>query len=303
MKKPRILGIGINVVDIYLHQKRMYPGGNEFNVAYDAALQGAESGFLGVFADDKAGELLEQTLNEVGVDTSRSHHETGSSGYALVDIRQGDRIFLDWNREGVTDLYPIEFTDEEITYIKTFDVVSISRASRLTVEKIRRLSKTGVPVSYDFYDNFTEESIKEIAPYIAIGFLSCSHLKEKQTREMLKKCVEAGAELAVGTRGANPTIAYDGNRYYEQDVCKIKATDTMGAGDSFISAFLVDYYSVKADEPVSAENKITGALRTASKFAATVVTKDGSLGIGYDVDPDRLSEIINMKKSRKEKSL
>lgn len=294
MNKPRVLGIGINVVDIYLHQKKMYPGGNEFNVAYNAAIQGAETGFLGVFADDKAGELLERTLIEVGVDTSYSHHETGSSGYALVDIRQGDRYFLDWNREGVTDLYPIEFTDEEIAYIKTFDVVSISRASRLTVDKIRKLSKTGISISYDFYDDFTEDSIREIAPYIAIGFLSCSHLKKEETRMILKKCVEMGAELAVGTRGSASTIAYDGKQYYEQSICEIKATDTMGAGDSFISAFLVDYYSAKADEPISAENKIADALQTAAKFAAEVVTKDGSLGIGYDVDPDRLSEIIHI---------
>ncbi len=41
MKKvPRIVGIGIAVVDIYRHQKKMYPGGNEYNVAYDTKLLG-----------------------------------------------------------------------------------------------------------------------------------------------------------------------------------------------------------------------------------------------------------------------
>ena len=117
MKIPKILGIGINVVDIYCHQKRMYPGGNEYNVAYDAKLQGAQAAFMGVFADDKVGEILEKTLVEAGIDTSYCHHEKGSSGYALVDLQDGDRVFLDWNRRGVTDLYPFVFTDEE------FDVV------------------------------------------------------------------------------------------------------------------------------------------------------------------------------------
>lgn len=37
-KRPRIIGIGIATMDIYCHQKRMYPGGNEFNIAYDAKL-------------------------------------------------------------------------------------------------------------------------------------------------------------------------------------------------------------------------------------------------------------------------
>ena len=103
-----------------------------------------------------------------------------------------------------------------------------------------------------------------------------------------------GAELAVGTKGGEPTIANDGEKYYEQGICQVKATDTMGAGDSFISAFLVNYYSAEADELIPAENKITVALQKAAEFAATVVVKDGSLGVGYDVDPDRLSEIINL---------
>lgn len=109
-----------------------------------------------------------------------------------------------------------------------------------------------------------------------------------EVKQVLKKCVELGAGLAVGTRGAEPTIAYDGIRYYEQPICKVKATDTMGAGDSFISSFLMNYLSAEA------EDKITASLQKAAEFAATVVVKDGSLGIGFDVNPDRLSEIVNI---------
>ena len=68
----------------------------------------------------------------------------------------------------------------------------------------------------------------------------------------------------------------------------------MGAGDSYISAFLSNYLSVGADEPISAEDKITASLRKAAEFAAEVVVKDGSLGVGYDVAPENLSEIINI---------
>ena len=46
-KRPRIIGIGIATMDIYCHQKRMYPGGNEFNIAYDAKLEGADAGLWG----------------------------------------------------------------------------------------------------------------------------------------------------------------------------------------------------------------------------------------------------------------
>ena len=65
-KRPRIVGIGIAVVDIYQHHKRMYPGGNEYNVAYNAGIQGADAAFMGVFADDKVGSILEDTLKKAG---------------------------------------------------------------------------------------------------------------------------------------------------------------------------------------------------------------------------------------------
>lgn len=293
-KRPRIVGIGIAVVDIYRHHRKMYPGGNEYNVAYHAKLQGAEAAFMGVFADDKVGELLEQTLMNAGVDTSHSHHEKGSSGYAIVDLVEGDRVFVDWNKQGVTDLYPFTFTEEEIAYIKTFDIASLSRNSRMTYEKFEELAAAEVVMSYDFNDNFTEEDIERIAPCVKIGFFSCSHLEESEIKALLRRCVERGCELAVGTRGEKATIAYDGRSYYHQDIVRVKAKDTMGAGDSFISAFLTNYLSAETDESLAAEDKITDSLQKAAEYAATVVVRDGALGIGYDVDPDRLSENINI---------
>lgn len=36
------------------------------------------------------------------------------------------------------------------------------------------------------------------------------------------------------------------------------------------------------------------ALEKAAEYAATIVVKEGALGIGYDVNPKKLSEIINI---------
>lgn len=296
MKKPRIIGIGIATMDIYCHQRRMYPGGNEYNIAYNARVQGADAGFMGVFADDHVGSILEQTLKEIGVDTGYSHHESGSSGYALVDLKDGDRVFLDWNKKGVTDLYPIAFTKEEIDYIKTFDVACISWGARVKADKIRKLSAAGISICYDFYDNYTDRDIENISPYIKYGFFSGSHISEAECRDVLKKAVNMGCSIAVATRGDKPAVAFDGQTYYCQDVCRVKVKDTMGAGDSYISAFLTNYLSVETDESLSTEDKIAISLKRAAEFAATVVVKDGALGVGYDVDPDQLPNIIHMER-------
>ena len=45
-----------------------------------------------------------------------------------------------------------------------------------------------------------------------------------------------------------------------QPVKKVKAIDTMGAGDSYISAFLMNYLQMKADESMKSGNNMKQAL-------------------------------------------
>lgn len=89
----KLVAIGINVVDIYPSLRKMYPGGNELNISYFINELGGQSSFMGVFADDHAGRLLFSLLCEHGVDVSHCRYESGSSGYAIVELIDGDRFF------------------------------------------------------------------------------------------------------------------------------------------------------------------------------------------------------------------
>lgn len=296
MGNIRVLGIGVATMDIYVDRKRMYPGGNEYNVVCNAKQLGAEAGFLGVFANDVAGRVLEDTLTACGVDTSMSHHEKGSSGYSLVKVLEdGDRVFLDWNKAGVTDLFPIEFSEKELAYCKKFDVASLGRCASVSIEKIKFLADNGVALCYDFHATFGKTEILRYAPYAKYAFFSCSHLTISEIMDVLKLAIECGCEVAVGTRGADSVFAYDGVRYYEQETLRVHATDALGAGDSYIGAFLVNYIGA-CKGGMDQSKAIRQALSNAAKHSATVVVKEGSIGVGYDVDPDHIDEIINLKK-------
>ena len=50
----RVIGVGDNVVDKYMHTKTMYPGGNAFNFSAYASMLGASSSYMGVFGSDEA---------------------------------------------------------------------------------------------------------------------------------------------------------------------------------------------------------------------------------------------------------
>lgn len=291
MKKASVLGIGVATMDIYVNHGRMYPGGNEYNVACNARILGAESGFLGVFGNDRAGEILEETLQKFSVCLSMCRHEEGSSGYSLVELLEGgDRKFLDWNKDGVTDRYPIQFTKEELEYIKQYQVACIGRCSTVTVEKIKKMKDYGINVCYDFHAIYSEEEIKSICPLIRYAFFSCSHLSEEEIRCTLKYAVEQGAGIAIGTRGALSVLAYDGENYYEQETYPVEhVLDALGAGDSFIGAFLVNYLQ---EEEMDHKERVQNALKQAAKHAATVIQTEGSVGVGFDADPERLEKII-----------
>lgn len=281
MQKNGILGIGVATMDIYVNRDRMYPGGNEYNVACNAKMLGARAGFLGVFGNDLYGPILEDTLKTLGVDISHCRHEIGSSGYSLVELKEdGDRIFLDWNKQGVTDLYPIQFTEEELKYVKSFQVASAGRCSTVSLDKLKLLHRNGVDICYDFHAIYSEEEICSISPNITYGFFSCSHLRVSEIRDTLKLAVESGCRIAVGTRGADTIIAYDGNDWYEQETFPVaRVVDALGAGDSYIAAFLTSYLA----EPERRETeRIKKALEDAARHASGVIVKEGSIGIGFD---------------------
>ena len=299
--KNGILGCGVATLDIYVNQRRMYPGGNEYNVACNAKKLGARAGFLGVFGDDKAGKILESTLLACGVDTSYSHHEHGSSGYSLVELKEdGDRVFLTWNKEGVTDLYPIQFTDEELAYVQSYEVLSIGRLSTVTLDRIQYLADHDVDISYDFHAVFDDETIRKVAPFIRYAFFSCSHLDEEEIKRVLKFTVDEshangrGCEIAIGTRGGDSIFAYDGTRFYEQNTFKVDAIDALGAGDSYIGAFLSTYLRLQKNDSTEHEVRVQQSLMSAALHAASVILIEGSIGIGYDVDPEKIYDIIGI---------
>ncbi len=101
----KIIGVGDNVVDVYLDQNKMYPGGNSVNVAVLTKRAGAEaSAYIGIIGDDKTGDLIKNSLAEEGLDLSHLRVIHGSNGRNAIQLHEGDndRMFVGSNF-GITD--------------------------------------------------------------------------------------------------------------------------------------------------------------------------------------------------------
>lgn len=167
----KILGLGDNVVDKYMHIKTMYPGGNALNIAALARLSGVETAYLGVFGDDEAAKHVYRTVCDLGIDVSRCRFYPGENGYAEVRLVDGDRVFVGSNKGGISREHPIDcLTAMDLEYIQNYDVCHTSIFSY--VEKsLPAIRKASSFVSFDFSDRYDQEYLKKCCPYIDMAVI------------------------------------------------------------------------------------------------------------------------------------
>lgn len=274
----RFLGLGDNVVDIYESRQTMYPGGNALNFAVFARKLGFESAFLGAFGTDQIAEHVQSSAEAYGVDISHCRTYEGENGYARVTLKDGDRVFLGSNRGGVLSQYGLTISNKDVDYLKTFDLIHCN-INGFSDDALPLIHQLGIPISYDFSSEFTEEDIKRVAKYIDIACFSCSHLTEDELKNLASRVSGYGCECVLCTQGENGAFLFTEGHCYRQSAHYIKALDTMGAGDAFITCFLVHYYK-ELGNAAGKKEAITKALELAADFSAQQCLVEGSFGMG-----------------------
>lgn len=275
----KVLGIGDNVCDKYTHSKMMYPGGQALNFSVYTKMLGAESSYMGVFGSDYIAEHIIKTLANLQIEHSRCRHYKGENGWARIGLVNGNRVFFNSNKGGVLSEYPIQLNEEDIKYIQQFSIVHTSNNSYFNAQ-LPRLKKERVIVSYDFSSDWSrQEVIEEVAPYVTYAFISCGSIAENRVKKICTNIFSYGCKIVIATRGELGSIAYDGMRFYSQASKKMEVVDTLGAGDSFMSAFLL---SITEDIMKNSYNEfsIKKAMEKGTEFASKICMKSGAFGYG-----------------------
>lgn len=295
----KVLGIGDNVCDKYLHIKTIYPGGNALNIAVFSKFLGAEAAYLGTIGDDEVGQHVYSVVKGLGIDLSHCRMEEGENGCARVRLVDGDRVFLEGNHGGISRVKPPVLTKLDEAYISAFDLIHTSIYSFMEDElpKIRRAGKF---VSMDFSNHYDEAYLKRCCPYLDCAEISCGDMPEEEIRQTMEKIIGFGCrQMVIATRGSKGACVLIQGKFYEQSSYLVKAKDTMGAGDSFITSFLVDYLegiSSAVDFGESSGHRgivlakdyqdmlIKISLYRAAVFASGQCQRDGSFGFGKEVE-------------------
>lgn len=290
----RVLGIGDNVCDIYLHTGTMYPGGQALNFSVYASKLGAMSDFMGVFGQDAVAEHIQATLDVLGIGRGHCRNWPGENGFARVALVDGDRVFKGSNCGGVLQRHPIVLEPADLDYAAEFDLIHTSNNSFLDGLLPQLHTLPGL-LSYDFSIRWNEEDrVERVCPHIDAAFLSCSGLNDEETKHLCRRVCERGCAMAVATRGDLGVTAYDGLRFYHQAPDYVEPVDTMGAGDSFAAALMMTI-AEKLKElpddswqtPEARARLIPQGLKRAVAFSREICLINGAFNYGIPV-PEHL---------------
>lgn len=289
MESPKIISIGDAVCDKYLSRGKMYPGGQCVNTCAASHRNGVETAFIGKFGKDKVAECIQDALENMEIDTSHCRYFEGENGFACVTLENCDRVFIGSNHGGVAKQYPYDFKEEDFKYIKQFDLIYTNLNSYIE-EDLPKLSKTKVPIAFDFSNRWTDEYLKKICPYIKIAILSCAHLTNDEREYEMKKVQYLGVPIVLGTIGESGSwVIYKNKFYYQKAVKTENIIDTMGAGDSYFATFLtsllkaVDRGTIECQNEVEMAVILQNAMEAGAVFSSKMCCEEGAFGYGVPI--------------------
>ncbi|MDB5046434.1 MAG: putative fructoselysine kinase [Deinococcus sp.] len=263
----RLLGIGDNTADLYLSSATMYPGGNAVNAAALSARLGHPSSYMGCVGTDPAGHLILGALRAEGVDITHCRQVEGLTSWSKIEHRGGDRHFVG-SDPGVQGQWTLD--DQDLSFIAHHDLVHTSIYSALD-DVLPQIRQAAPVLSYDFSSEWTPELLLQVCPLLDVAFLSAGEGSLEEAQALATAAAEHGARVVVVTRGAAGSLALSGGEFFFQASLPAQVTDTLGAGDAFIAAFLQQW---------AERQDIPAALNAGAQEAARNCAAPGAFGHG-----------------------
>lgn len=271
------------VYDIYKNIGISYPGGNAANVAVNASKLGCDSAFLGNLADDKYGKHMISIFHQYHIDISKCNKITNSSTKKCIqNIIDSERHFINVD---IQDNWAniIQLQQQDIEYLQTFDVIFTSCNAKIA-DQMNKLYQINGVVVYDFGEKEkyrTKEYFEQVVPFIDLAQFSMSGKSFEQIHLFVQTF---GWDVPMlFTRGHEKPIFYIDGQYYFGKIHQVEAVDTMGAGDAYITAFVVHLVQQgwKKHDKIK-EHWITEAMKLAGLYASEVCLLSG--GIGHPIN-------------------
>ena len=234
------------------------PGGAPANVAVGLAKLGIDAGFIGKVGEDAFGDFLSETLQQNSVDTTYLvAGEASRTTLAFVATRSDGMKDITFYRHPGAD---IQLSPDEIDtgYVQSAEVfhygsvsLSHSPSREATLHAIQSAKAGGAMLSYDpnlrlpLWDNANDAKhwIWEVMPYADVVKISEEEWEFVTGNAELKGGIERilgfGVKLLVITLGERGCYYTNGTADGYVEGYAVEVVDTLGAGDAFVAAMLM----------------------------------------------------------------
>ncbi|BCB05399.1 aminoimidazole riboside kinase [Bacillus sp. KH172YL63] len=302
--KNGILSLGEALIDFIpldennaIYQKS--PGGAPANVAVGVARLGVRSSFLGKVGEDVLGRFLHETLQGYGVRTDQMllTPDVRTGVVFVTNGEDGERSF-DFYIDPSADrfLHVDDLDEEEILSHKILHFGSISLigspSREATIQAVKTAKENGVLISYDPNIRMGLWESEEIARTTITSMLAEADVLKISEEELAfltgETDIEAGVailktydiDLMFITLGAEGSYVVTGEELRHVPTLKVKAVDTTGAGDAFVSGILYSLHeyggglnelTIGDGVAMARFASVSGALAASTKGAMTAL--------------------------------
>ena len=289
INNPRILVVGSINMDLLLMTKRLpkpgetmfsqdyffNPGGKGANQVVAASLLGSSATFAGKVGNDNFADILRNTLQDYGVNTSfLSASEKNASGFAAILLEESGQ-----NRIIVHPAANQDLTKSDIDKAFTCDydgmIIQFEIPVDIVIYACKKAKEKGIPIAVDTGPamDFPLEKLQGIeilspneteAAHMCGFELRCHEDYKKAAQILSERTCAKHIVLKLGEKGA---CIFTNGEINLIPAYNVKAVDATAAGDVFTAAMIVEYLK-SAD--------IAAAVQYANAAGALTVTKAGA---------------------------
>ncbi|WP_406055038.1 carbohydrate kinase [Streptomyces sp. NBC_01077] len=265
---------------------RVHPGGSPANVAYGLGRLGRDVTLLTQLADDTTGRLIEAHLKGAGVRVEAGDvpARTPSAVVGLDAHGQASYTFdIAWTLKAgaPTDLAP--------AHVHIGSIAAVTAPGAATVLAETRRLRAHATVSYD--PNVRpelmgehDEAVARVERCVALSDLVKASDEDlawlypgEDPRTVAARWIALGPAVVLVTRGAAGSLAVTRHDTVAAEATPVTVVDTVGAGDSFMSAVL-DTLAGRGRDALGALGPecLAELLRRAGTAAALTVSRAGA---------------------------
>jgi ribokinase len=223
VQMPKLPGRGETVSSA---EPKWFPGGKGANQAVAAARMSGMVSMFGAVGDDEPGQMCLAALSQSGVNIDSVAKVSSPTSTALVMVEHS----------GENQIVVADGANQHAT----FDLEQVSAADAVIVQfEIPEsvIIEVGKAANGIFCVNAAP--VREISEELA-GLIDVLIVNEHEFAQLGNPTFG----LVIVTAGSNEVFAYQGGEVVAKaQPPKVEALDTVGAGDSFVGAFIVSYAS------------------------------------------------------------